>query len=106
MERLAIDTMGPLTKDKDGYQYIVVIIDCFSRWVELYAAKDATGMEAAQALYYHMGRYGSCTQLITDNGSQYTSELMNDDLAACKYIALLPIRTKKTQLWNEQIKKS
>lgn len=78
MERLAIDTMGPLTKDKDGYQYIVVIIDCFSRWVELYAAKDATGMEAAQALYYHMGRYGSCTQLITDNGSQYTSELMNE----------------------------
>ena len=34
--------------------------------------------EAARALYQHMGRYGTCAQLITDNGSQYTNELMNE----------------------------
>jgi hypothetical protein len=78
MERLAIDTIGPLTADDEGNKYIVVIIDCFSRWVELYATKDATGMEAARSLYQHMGRYGTCAQLITDNGSQYTNELMNE----------------------------
>ena len=78
MERLAIDTIGPLKADDDGHKYIVVIIDCFSRWVELYATKEATGIEAARALYQHMGRYGTCAQLISDNGSQYTSELMNE----------------------------
>ena len=34
MERIAIDTIGPVDEDM-GLKYIIVIIDTFSRYVEL-----------------------------------------------------------------------
>jgi hypothetical protein len=37
MSLLSIDTIGPLAEDEDGNAYMIVIIDCFTRWVELYA---------------------------------------------------------------------
>ena len=40
MERLSVDTIGPLGKDAYGNCYIIVIIDCFTRWVELVGAPD------------------------------------------------------------------
>jgi len=33
-EVLYLDHIGPLTKDAHGNEYILVIIDAFSRWVE------------------------------------------------------------------------
>ena len=42
MRRIMIDTIGPLTLDEDNNAYIVNIIDCFSRWSELYAQKTVT----------------------------------------------------------------
>ena len=35
-EVLHLDHVGPLTKDAHGNEYILVIIDAFSRWVELF----------------------------------------------------------------------
>ena len=35
MERIAIDTIGPLPNDM-GFKYIIVIIDTFTRYVELF----------------------------------------------------------------------
>ena len=34
-EEVHLDHIGPLTKDSHGNEYILVIIDAFSRWVEL-----------------------------------------------------------------------
>ena len=50
MERLSVDSIGPLEVDELGMMYIIVIIDCFTRWVELYATPDATAKSAARAL--------------------------------------------------------
>jgi hypothetical protein len=36
MERLDMDTIGPLEEDENGNKYILVIIDAFSRFVEFY----------------------------------------------------------------------
>ena len=38
-EMLHLDHIGPLTKDAHGNEYILVIIDAFSRWVELFPTK-------------------------------------------------------------------
>jgi hypothetical protein len=35
MEKISIDTLGPFPPDKDGNIYIIVMVDCFSRYVEL-----------------------------------------------------------------------
>jgi hypothetical protein len=70
MERLNIDSMGPFDTDELDNSYIIVIIDCFTRFVELYPTKDTTAIVAANALLQHFGRYGCAHQLLSDCGSQ------------------------------------
>ncbi len=41
-EMLHLDHIGPLRTDVDGSMFILVIIDAFSRWVELYPTKTMT----------------------------------------------------------------
>ena len=53
MERLAVDSLVPLEADEYGMIYIIVIVDCFTRWVELYPTIDATAKSAARALLSH-----------------------------------------------------
>ena len=55
LECINIDFIGPFS-DKG---YILVMIDTFTRFVELYATKDATAKAACTALVEHVGRYGS-----------------------------------------------
>ena len=41
-QSVAMDTLGPLDQDADGFQYIIALVDEFSRYTELYAAKATT----------------------------------------------------------------
>jgi hypothetical protein len=76
MVRVSIDTVGPLPK-KDGYEYVLVIIDNFTRFVELYPCKTTQAEEAAKLLLNHVGRYGIPQQLLSDMGPQFVNELIS-----------------------------
>ncbi len=78
MDLLSIDSIGPLEESTDGYTYILVIIDCFTRFVELFAIKSTTAKEAAQCLLQHFGRYGLPTRLRSDNGTQFANEIIRE----------------------------
>ena len=56
-EVLHLDHIGPLTKDAHGNEYILVIIDAFSRWVELFPTKSTTAAETASVILNHIGRF-------------------------------------------------
>ena len=58
----------------DGYTHIIVIIDVFSRFVELYKCKNATAASAAEAIVDYAGRYGPPAEILTDNGTQYIAD--------------------------------
>ena len=75
MDRINIDTIGPLPPDQDGYTHIIVIIDVFSRFVELYKCKDCSAASAVESIFDYVGRYGSPAQILTDNGAQYISDM-------------------------------
>ena len=75
MDRLNIDTIGPLPPDEEGNKYIIVIIDVFSRFIELYPCKNVTAEAATRAILQHMGRYGPPGEILTDNGSQFIAEV-------------------------------
>jgi len=76
MERIYIDSIGPLKEDSKGNRHIIVIIDGFTRWVELYAVPDVTAEVAAKvALLDWVGRFGVPAQIMTDNGTQYANTL-------------------------------
>ena len=49
-EVLHLEHIGPLTKDVHGNEYILVIIDAFSRWVELFPTKSTTAAETASVI--------------------------------------------------------
>jgi hypothetical protein len=80
MERLAIDTIGPLPVQEDGYNNILVIIDAFTRWIELYPIKDVTAKSAADAINNFSGRFGFAKQLVSDRGSQFINSIISDVL--------------------------
>ncbi|GFV66904.1 pro-Pol polyprotein [Trichonephila clavipes] len=49
-ETLVIDLFGPLTESKDGKRWILIIEDCTTKWVELFALPNATAKECAITL--------------------------------------------------------
>lgn len=75
MERIAIDTIGPLTADADGNTHIMVCIDCFTRYVELYAIQKLDAQTAADNMLHFMCHYGTPLEIITDYGTQFENEL-------------------------------
>jgi hypothetical protein len=78
MKRLSIDTLGPLPVTPDGYKYVFVIIDTFSRWVELFPMKSTDAEEAALALLQHSGRFGFAQEFISDSGTQFVNNIISD----------------------------
>jgi hypothetical protein len=78
MEQLAVDTIGPLPEDAQGNKYIIVFIDAFTRFVELYAVPDTTAEVCATKLLDHVGRYGVPTYIQSDHGSQFVNQLITE----------------------------
>lgn len=76
MQTLNVDTIGPFPKDTKGNEYILQIIDTFTRFTELYAVPDTTALQAAYCLLDHIGRYGAPKFLRSDRGSQFVNEVI------------------------------
>ena len=60
-----------------GNEYILVIIDAFSRWVELFPTKSTTAVETALVILNHIGRFVSPRQhtlLVVAQESQLQSD--------------------------------
>ena len=49
MHKVYIDSVGPFPVDAEGYTYIIVIIDSFTRYVTLHRCKDTTAKTAGEA---------------------------------------------------------
>lgn len=92
MQRVAMDAIGPLETARDGSSYIVVIIDCFTRFVELYATKSTGADEAAHCLLDFVGRYGAPEELISDGGKQFANAVIKKmmDMTGTDFSQILP----------------
>jgi hypothetical protein len=75
MDTVSVETLGPFPVDQDVNTHTIVIIDCFSQFVELQATKDLTAECAAQCLFRYVGRYDTPTRVVSDNGTQYVNEV-------------------------------
>jgi hypothetical protein len=96
MASISIDTMGPFPVDKDGNIYIIVIIDNFSRYVELWPAPDCTALSAASALLRHITLFGIPTEMLSDNGTQFVNQLMD------QISTLFSIRLRRTTPYSHE----
>ena len=66
MDRLSVDSIGPLPPDENGMTYMIVIIDTFTRWTQLYAAPNATAKEAVKCLLDFIKTFGQLHELLSD----------------------------------------
>ena len=84
-DTLNIDYVGQFT-DKS---YILVIIDTFTRWTELFwcadadADADADAKSAAVCLIAHFGRFGPPNMIRSDRGSHFANDMIKEFLDLC-----------------------
>ena len=62
--------------------HVLVTIDSFSRWTELFHCKDSTAESACRCLLEHFGRFGSPNLRRSDRGPHCDNELMEKFLLA------------------------
>jgi transposase InsO family protein len=78
MKRLCIDTIGELPDSgpPGGYKFVLVVLDTFTRWIELYPLQSTEAIEAADALLDYFCRYGEPKELQSDRGNQFVNSLI------------------------------
>ena len=59
-------------------EQFLVLVDYYSKYIEVTKLKDLTSQETIQALEEHFGRHGIPARLITDCSVQYTSKEFTD----------------------------
>jgi hypothetical protein len=78
MERICIDAIGPINEEgQDEFSnYILVIIDAFSRFCRLYAIHSVTAENALGPLKDWICTFGCPSEIVSDNGTQFANELI------------------------------
>ena len=77
-DTLGIDIFGPLSTSKNGMRFVIVIIDQFTKWVELFACVSITSERVAEVLVKLVSRFGCPHRILTDRGPQFNSRLIRD----------------------------
>ncbi|UYV66887.1 hypothetical protein LAZ67_4003240, partial [Cordylochernes scorpioides] len=84
-ERIGIDFVGPLPSTKRRRKWIIVLTDYYTKYAETKAVSEATVKEVSTFLIEHIIlRHGAPRFLISDRGSQFTSNLMKEVMKMCK----------------------
>ena len=73
--RISLDTIGPLPINREGFKFILVVIDCFTRMIELYPCKTTEAEEAAHHVVDFLSRYGIPDQILSDRGTQFVNAI-------------------------------
>jgi ribonuclease HI/transposase InsO family protein len=73
-----LDILGPFPRAVGGYRYLYVAIDKFTKWPEATPVVNITKALATAFLRSIVCRFGVPNQVITDNGTQFTSQYFQE----------------------------
>ena len=86
LECVAIDILGPLPKSKDGYRFILVVTDRFTKLTHAFPLKKIKADDVAVMFVNEwVFKYGAPEQLVSDNGPQFVSLLFQQ---VCKLLSI------------------
>ncbi|XP_074662740.1 uncharacterized protein LOC141915195 [Tubulanus polymorphus] len=78
-ERVAVDLIGPITpKTEKGNRYILTLVDFATRYPEAIALRAIDVEPVAEALLDIFSRMGIPREILSDNGGQFTGEMMKE----------------------------
>ena len=76
MRCVAVDIFGPLPLSENGNEYIIVLGDYFSKWIDAWAVPNHKAQTVADKLVVEFfTKFGCPTQIHTDQGREFQSEL-------------------------------
>ncbi|GFX60895.1 gypsy retrotransposon integrase-like protein 1 [Trichonephila clavipes] len=71
-ERIAFDILGPLPRTASGNKYLLVVIDYFTKWPEVYPIPDQEAPTVAEAVVQHwISRYGGTSSTSFRSGKKF-----------------------------------
>ncbi|OXA43156.1 Transposon Tf2-6 polyprotein [Folsomia candida] len=78
-ETLYTDLMGPYVKSHPGgYTHILVVIDGFSKWTEIFPLRNATAVAVGKVLEEQVFcHFGMPKTLVSDNGTSFTANIIS-----------------------------
>ena len=76
---IGMDIMGPLPTTARQKRFLLVVVDYFTRWIELFPLKSTTSIEVSKILMNEVfSRYGLPKHIVSDNGPQFISNLFKN----------------------------
>jgi len=89
--RIAIDLIGPIQPASErGHRYILTAVDFSTRYPEAVALKGIETERVAEALVEIFSRVGLPKEILSDRGSQFTSDLMKE---ICRLLSIKQLIT-------------
>ncbi|KMQ86232.1 integrase core domain protein [Lasius niger] len=78
-ERVQMDILGPLPTTTTGNRYLLVIIDCFTKWVEAFPLKNFKARTVADIFVKQfVSRHGVPLEVHTDQGKCFESKIFQE----------------------------
>jgi len=94
-EVIAVDITGKHPKSNKGNEYIVTVIDMFSKWAEAYPVRKHTAPVVARVLMDNLfARFGMPKRIISDQGAEFESQLFQE---LCRKMDIDKVRTSPYQ---------
>ena len=91
MERIAIDILGPLPLSESGNKYLLVAMDYFTKWPEVYPLPNQTAVTVAEVLVRNFFcRFGTPMEIHSDQGRNFESNVFAE---VCKIMGIKKTRT-------------
>ena len=95
-KRIAMDVVGPLPRSRSGNRFILVICDYATRYPEAFALKSVDAEHVAEALVTLFSRVGMADEILTDQGTNFTSKLL------AELYRLLHVKALRTSPYHPQ----
>jgi hypothetical protein len=80
MESVSLDLISGLPETPEGYKYILVCIDSFTRFMWATPLKSKGAEEVAEAYLTHAGIFGAPYEFKSDQGREFVNKVMDEVL--------------------------
>ena len=72
--RWSLDFAGPLITSRSKKRFVLVAVEHFSKWCEVWPMPSKHAGRVAEAFLGVMVRFGACAEVLTDNGTEFEGE--------------------------------